>query len=209
MNIQLPVVPTRHVIAVWVAFAFGVLVTLGVMTKCGGLDRSGSSSSGHARMESRASRRIDTIRVPVQVAGVDASLPMRRYAVVLPSGVTRHDSLELMRLVAQRDSLATLLEIARVRLPFRGDTIFTQSGDTASVDCDELLKVARLQVRFAQRSVDVPRITDSVVTTITDIRLPSWAVTIGIGPSYNPMTNTMSPVTINLSISKPLFGINP
>jgi hypothetical protein len=139
---------------------------------------------------------VDSIRTVVKL--------QRTYAFIPVGG---EDSLQLARAIAMRDSLATLLAAARVRLPFHGDTILADTHDSIDIECDEINKMARLRVRHGLRRVMVDKITDSILTETTIRELPPWSIDVGAGMTIS--MDGVPRVALYIGISKPLFAIRP
>lgn len=186
--------------AIWIAFVFGIAVGIGVMRSCD----VGTSANDVARFSVRTTRTVVHDTVPVEFSPLHTEVRIVREQILLPIG---SDTVELMRAIAMRDSLATLLAAARVRLPFHGDTVLSDSRDSVSIECDEINRSARLRVRYALRHVQVDRTVDSVSIDRTLVELPAWTVDIGAGMTLG-LDGTARPA-LYIGISKPLFGIRP
>ena len=190
----------RAVQAAWISLVFGIAVGIGIMRSCSGAESALPTES----VRTVVKRTIDSVPYPVYLDSIHTRVRLTREYVFIPAG---SDSSELVKAIDMRDSLATLLAAARVRLPFHGDTILGDSHDSIDVECDEVNRMARVRVRHGMRSVMLPHVTDSVLTERSTLVLPAWSIDIGAGMSIG-LDGTPRPA-VYIGISKPLFAIRP
>ncbi|MBS1562353.1 MAG: hypothetical protein JSS89_12170 [Bacteroidetes bacterium] len=191
----------RTVKVAWIALAFGIAVGIGIMRSCDGLPQ---YANGGGSVRTVVKRTIDSVPYPVYLDSIRTVVRLKREYAFIPADA---DTLRLMQAIAMRDSLATLLAASRVRIPFHGDTILSDTHDSIDVECDEVSRMARVRVRHGVRNVMLQRVTDSVLTERSAEVLPAWSIDIGAGMAIG-LDGVPRPV-VYLGISKPLFAIRP
>lgn len=79
------------------------------------------------------------------------------------------DSIQVQRLLAQRDSLASILDTA-ISITFSTDTVHPVTHDTLSITCDDLKRQIEYSLRYAPRQEKI------VMQTITQTQIKelSW-----------------------------------
>jgi hypothetical protein len=170
-----------------VAFVLGVLVAAMWLQRCGTDVDSGAPPA----VVVRTTRVVDTV---VRWVSLD---PLKTQVRLRPSGrgPTRTSTVDTTqavaidesvgRLLRERDSLASLLQDRGHDVTMIGDTVLA-SGDTVLVECNELLRRARLELRLAKRPVAVEYVRDSVVSERTITRYPLASVALGAGVGLSP-----------------------
>ena len=115
-----------------------------------------------------ASLKIDTTRAPLppapQIAVVDSNPKVQiRMPKVIAKADTVVDSSLVLRLLAERDSLARQLAIANVSVTFSTDTIHPTTRDTLSIECDELNRRIRYSLAYAPREQTIITRTETYI----------------------------------------------
>lgn len=170
-----------------IAFVLGVLVAGLWLQRC---DTSGDTGVSPAVVV-RTTRIVDTVVRWVRLDPVEAQVQLRprghrptRTPAVDTGGAMAYAD-ETRRLLRERDSLATMLRSRGHDVTMIGDTVLA-TGDTVHVECDELLRQARLALRLAKRPVAVEYVRDSVVTERTIRQRPLASLALGAGLGLTP-----------------------
>ncbi|MBU3741512.1 MAG: hypothetical protein FGM24_04410 [Candidatus Kapabacteria bacterium] len=150
----------------------------------------------------RAHRTIDTVIRWVPIEPISARVRLRN--TVDAATVAAADS-TAGRILRERDSLGYLLASAGYHRTMTGDTVL-RSGDTISIECDDLLREARLALRLARRPVAVEQVTDSIVVE-RHSTWPALAVTAGVGMAI-AMDGVVRPAAY-VGISVPIITLWP
>lgn len=81
--------------------------------------------------------------------------------------ITVLDTMELRRLIAERDSLTRELDSQYVRITFSTDTIHATTHDTLRVECDELKHHIHYSINYAPRQEKTIIRTESYLEELT------------------------------------------
>lgn len=151
------------------AFLFGALLGALVPIRCS------HKAAEHSRPSEVRHRRVDTVLIPVSVPTIQTDVRIIRRTLRVPYA----DSVAVLALMAERETLQDSLRKRGATVVWSGDTVVSPHNDTIRVDCDEINRRATVAVRYAPRHVAVERITDSTVVTVT--RMPRTSMTVGLG----------------------------
>ena len=77
------------------------------------------------------------------------------------------DSNAIMQLIAERDSLTSLLKDSSVTMTFSTDTVHPVTQDTLSITCDELKRQIAYSLKYAPREQKVITRTETIVSELT------------------------------------------